>query len=602
MRAVAATLLQATSRFEPLIRGNLSPRNTPGRAQQHLMPDSFVPRRALGIAIALFIAIAWFANIGHRVLQHPDEGRYAEIPREMMSTGDWLTPRLNGLKYFEKPPLQYWLTAATYEAFGVSAWTARLWTALAGLIGVLVIAWAGLRLGGPALAWSAGLALSGMLWQVAISQILTLDALLCAFLAIGFAAFVVAQRAESSPSRRRWTMWLTWAALAGATMTKGPIGAVLPAGALVLYTLVTRDLALWRRLHLVTGLVIYFALTAPWFVLVSRHNPEFASFFFVHEHVDRFLTTTHRRTGSVFYFVPILATGALPWIMVILVGAHRAWREGTANAIGFSWQRFALTWAAFVFLFFSASSSKLASYILPMFAPLALVVGWLLLRLEARVLVAATVPITVIAFALLGASLVAYGFFASPFAEDKHPNDALLAFAQFIRAALLCAAIGGALAWAFFRRSTPRTRFGGVAVLALSTLVSTQIVIAGLDSFRHTRSAYDILRKAGAALGDPAVLGNPSVPFYQVRMYDQTIPFYLRRTTRVVEFKDELALGIDAEPVRAVDNVELWMGEWLDARQAFAVMVPQEYELLSLAGLPMKVLARDSKRVIVSRE
>ena len=89
--------------------------------------------------LILAFALVWFAGLDVRVLLHPDEGRYAEIPREMVVTGDWLTPRLNGLKYFEKPPLQYWMTAAAYEAFGVHHWTARLWTALSTFLAVLFV-------------------------------------------------------------------------------------------------------------------------------------------------------------------------------------------------------------------------------------------------------------------------------------------------------------------------------------------------------------------------------------------------------------------------------------------------------------------------------
>src|SRR5436305_6931484 len=140
-------------------------------ASTRLMSDSFVPSRALGVLIALLIAAAWLADIGHRVLQHPDEGRYAEIAREMAATRDWVTPRLNGLKYFEKPPLQYWLTAAAYRAFGVHEWTARLWPAAAGLLAVVAIGIAGRALGGPALGVFAGIALAGTLWHAGMAQI-----------------------------------------------------------------------------------------------------------------------------------------------------------------------------------------------------------------------------------------------------------------------------------------------------------------------------------------------------------------------------------------------------------------------------------------------
>src|SRR5438876_3487470 len=121
--------------------------------------------RIAWIATALLFALAWFATLDARKLQHPDEGRYAEIAREMVVTGDWVTPRLNGLKYFEKPPLQYWVTAAAYRAFGVHEWTARLWPAAAGLLAVVAIGIAGRALGGPALGVFAGIALAGTLWH-----------------------------------------------------------------------------------------------------------------------------------------------------------------------------------------------------------------------------------------------------------------------------------------------------------------------------------------------------------------------------------------------------------------------------------------------------
>jgi hypothetical protein len=129
-------------------------------------------------------------------------------------------------------------------------------------------------------------------------------------------------------------------------------------GSLVGYTAITRDYAVWRRLHPVSGIALYFALTAPWLVAVSAANDEFLHFFFVHEHLQRFLTTEHRRTGEWYYFVPLVLAGSLPWLPVLAYGIQRAWREGVPNALGFSWQRFALVWAAFVFVFFSASGSK----------------------------------------------------------------------------------------------------------------------------------------------------------------------------------------------------------------------------------------------------
>src|SRR5262244_3890039 len=119
------------------------------------------PTRRVAIALVALFALVWFCNLDFRRLIHPDEGRYAEIPREMVATGDWVTPRLDGIKYFEKPALQYWITAAAYQAFGVREWAARLWPALAGFLGVMFIAYVGLRLGGVALGLYSAAALGG---------------------------------------------------------------------------------------------------------------------------------------------------------------------------------------------------------------------------------------------------------------------------------------------------------------------------------------------------------------------------------------------------------------------------------------------------------
>jgi 4-amino-4-deoxy-L-arabinose transferase-like glycosyltransferase len=549
---------------------------------------------------ALFsvLALLWFVNLDARRLVHPDEGRYAEIAREMAATGDWVTPRVNGLKYFEKPPFQYWVTAVAYRAFGIHEWTARLWPALAGFLGVFAIGYAGCALGGITLGAFAAFALAGTLWHAGLAQIVTLDSGLSFFLALGFAGFVLAQRAEAAAIERRMWMWVVWAAMAGATLSKGLIGIALPGGALVAYTAITRDFALWRRLHLASGLVLYVALTAPWFVAVARANDEFLQFFFVHEHFQRFLTTEHMRPGPWYYFIPLSAAGILPWLTVMAFGAPSAWRDGAPNALGFSWQRFALVWAGFVFLFFSASGSKLASYILPMFPPLALVVGWLLIRLDVRTLFRLTLPLAVAGAALSMGVLVAYDRYAVRFAGANMPVEVLLAFGGWMKAATVVGTAGCIAALIAFRGGprVPTARFWGVAALSLASLGELQIVVAGFDAFSPMRSTSAILRAAQASAPFPA-----DAPFYQVAMYDHTVPFYLGRTTRIVALRDELSLGIDAEPAKQVPTTMAWVSEWQALGQGYAVIPPELFETLAAQGVPMRELARDPRRIVVSR-
>ena len=135
--------------------------------------DAIPTKRVLWLFIA--IAIIWFANLEYRTLIKPDEGRYAEIPREMVASGDWVTPRLNELKYFEKPPLQYWATATAYPLFGEHQWTSRLWAGLTGFAGILLVWFAGLRLFGREAAGYAALLLSSSLLYVRMGHINPLD-------------------------------------------------------------------------------------------------------------------------------------------------------------------------------------------------------------------------------------------------------------------------------------------------------------------------------------------------------------------------------------------------------------------------------------------
>jgi 4-amino-4-deoxy-L-arabinose transferase-like glycosyltransferase len=545
------------------------------------------------------IAVLWFANLGTRDLLHPDEGRYAEIAREMAATGDWVTPRLNGLKYFEKPPLQYWLTAGAYRSFGVHEWTARLWPATAGLLAVLAIGIAGHALGGVALGTFAALALAGTLWHAGMAQILSLDSGLAFFLTLAFAGLVIAQRpGTGADTRRRW-MGIAWAAMAGATLSKGPIGIVLPLGALIVYSVINRDFEIWLRLHLASGLLLFLVLTAPWFIAVTRANDEFLSFFFVHEHFERFLTEEHQRTGPWWYFVPLAAAGSLPWLVVLAFGARRIWRDGGAAKGVYSWRRLALAWAAFVFVFFSLSGSKLPSYILPMFAPLALVAGELLLRQHPPALTRQALPGAIVIGVVALALLVGYSQIVARLADGPQPVEILEAYGPWLKAAAIVAAVGAAVAVVAFRRAetVPVARFWGAASLALSTFVAVVIAVAGFDAFSPTRSTSAILRTAQAAA--PFA---PAAPVYQIAMYDQTLPFYLGRTTTLVAYRDELALGIAAEPELQIPTVEAWKDKWRALDEGYAVLLPADYDRLAAEGVPMRVLARDTRRVIVGRK
>jgi 4-amino-4-deoxy-L-arabinose transferase-like glycosyltransferase len=556
-----------------------------------------LPRAAWAL-VAAIVAFAWFAALDLRKLQHPDEGRYAEIAREMAVSGDWLTPRLNGIKYFEKPPLQYWVTAAAFRAFETDQWTARLAPAVAGFATIVVVGFTAAALAGPVAGAYAALALAGCVWQVGMAHFVTLDALLSFLLAAALCSFLLANRDGLPRASVRAWMLAAWAGIALATLTKGPVALVIPGATLVLYTLATGDRGPWRRLHPLPGLALFFAIAAPWFVAVSLANPGFAEFFFIHEHVTRFLTTEHKRAGGWWYFIPLFAAGVLPWLSVAPWTWRASWRERAAPN-GFRWQAFCLAWAAFVFVFFSLSGSKLPSYILPMFPALMLVLGPALAALPARRLAWLMSPLAIGAVLLHAGVTLGFERLVPRLAADgRTPAAVFLAYARWASLGTGLIAIGAVAGWLSLRRGSERGKSLGLAAIALGTLVGFQVLFVGHDVFRATRSGYDILREAKNALGAPL---DASVPFYQVGSYDQTVPFYLERTTTLVAFRDEFAMGLDMEPGLAIPTEAQWIRVWEALPAGFALMPWTDHAKLVAQGVPMRTLASDARRVLVSR-
>jgi 4-amino-4-deoxy-L-arabinose transferase-like glycosyltransferase len=200
--------------------------------------DPSTRARWLYWGLAGFLSLVWLATLASRPLFNPDEGRYAEIPREMQSGGDWVIPHLNGLDYIEKPPLQYWATAAAYQVLGVSEFSARLYTALTALATIALIGFLAARLWGAGAGWRAAAVLSGMFMFVVLGQLMTLDMSLTFWMAASLTGFLLAQQAQSG--ERRW-MLFAWAAAALGVMTKGLVAAAIPAAALVIYSLWMRD-------------------------------------------------------------------------------------------------------------------------------------------------------------------------------------------------------------------------------------------------------------------------------------------------------------------------------------------------------------------------
>jgi 4-amino-4-deoxy-L-arabinose transferase-like glycosyltransferase len=540
--------------------------------------------------LLIAFAIVLLYVLGARTLVPPDEGRYAEMAREMFASGDWVTTRLNGIKYFEKPPLQTWMNALSFTLFGLGDWQARLWTGLCGLLGVVLTGVAGTRVFGARIGFYAALVLGSSFYWVACSQIDSLDMGLSGMMTVALCALLIAQRDDASGSERRNWMLVCWAGMALSVLSKGLIGLVLPGGVLVFYTIFSRDWAIWKRLHIVKGLILFFLIATPWFVLVGLKNPEQPHFFFVHEHFDRFLKKEHHREAAWYIFFVLLAAGSVPWVGVLvqsLIGAVR--RDGETTK--FRPRLMLLVWVAFITLFFTKSNSKLPGYILPVFPAVALLVA-VYLDAGTRRGRMVTAALT----ALLGVGFLVTVPFMLKFAKHAGEDVLYAAYQPWVLAAGLVLLIGGCLALLYARQML-RDLF--VVVLAVAGFAGTQLLLVGFEPIGQVRAGVNLLpalKAAGAA--------NPAVKVYSVGIYEQSLTFYLGRPVTLVDYRDEFDFGLQQQPELAIPTIPEFVARWRTDAAAgvrnVAIIRPEIAADLQRQGVPLRIVAADARRTVIA--
>jgi len=335
-------------------------------------PAADRPRRGAALALVLLPGLLLYPWLGFRLLE-PDEGRYAEIPREMLARGEWVVPTLQGEPYLDKPPLMYWLVNLSYRAFGVSDAAARLVPALAVHGCILASYLFGCRFLGHAAAWRGALLLSVMPGLVGVGRLLTLDGLLTLWTTLGlYSGFALLRTGRHGG--------LCAVACGLGVLTKGPVTLIL----------VLVPLAVWRHIYLERlarrqlrqPLLALFAIVAainiPWYVLISLRQPGFLRYFFWQHNLERFFDPFDH-VEPVWYYGPILLAGLMPATLWLVQAVRAMISAETANRRSPE-LAFCLLAGGWCVLFFSLSGCKLPTYILPAFPPLALAMGVLVER------------------------------------------------------------------------------------------------------------------------------------------------------------------------------------------------------------------------------
>jgi 4-amino-4-deoxy-L-arabinose transferase-like glycosyltransferase len=326
------------------------------------------PARRTALLIALCFVVL-FLGSWSRALWDIDEGMHAATSLDMVRTGDWVTPRVNGEPFYDKPPLFNWLVALSLVVFGANEFAARLPGVLLGLGVVLMTYGFGRRMIGDRGAFLGAVVLATSLAFIAISRAVVHDMALVFFVTVSTFALYRAWDAEEN---RTAYLLLAYVSAGFGILTKGPLAVLLPGAVMLIFLAIRRDLRFLLKMKLVLGAVVTLAVAVPWYALVAMGEDTFLGHFLLRQNVGNFLSATPRHPEPFWFYAEVLLVGFLPWSFFLPLAVTAAVRR--PGGVGPA-RTFLLVWATFVFVFFSAASSKLPTYVLPMFPAAALLVG-----------------------------------------------------------------------------------------------------------------------------------------------------------------------------------------------------------------------------------
>ena len=474
------------------------------------------PSRSVTVCLFSLFVLVFVFGLGKAQLFEPDEGRNAEIAREILVTGDWVTPHNDFLPALDKPMTYFWLVAASYKSFGISEWSARLPSALAALGCLFLIHRFSRQLwSGRAALWSA------LVWTTSIevfvlARVVILDMALTLCITLTLYAFYQALHSADDSARCRF-YFLMYAGSALGVLIKGPIAAIIPAMTIGTFLLLTKRLRLAAQMPWFTGLVIFLTMVVPWYLWAEARNPGYLKYFLWEEHVVRFLTPHFGRREPWYYFFLILPVGFLPWSLVlprVIKDLRVNWRDER--------RLFLILWTILPLVFFSLSSGKLPHYILPIFPPLALLTGEAMSGYTSRAGVKSiwmvTPPWLVQFLPVLGLSAIVWwpGMLPPAFRGIEEKIASLLWQFRIVSLAIL--ALGVSAGLHFYRKPLePMALPHYAAVMILFPL----IMVYGMAGASRFRSAKEFAQGAGQ-------FASRSTQYVAFDTYLCGLPFYLQ--------------------------------------------------------------------------
>jgi 4-amino-4-deoxy-L-arabinose transferase-like glycosyltransferase len=498
------------------------------------------------LLLAAVLALGF--DLGGYPLFDPDEGRNAEVAREMAATNDYVLPQFDGLPYLDKPIVYFASAAAVMEVLGPTETAARLPAYLFTLATLIVVVWFVRRRWGTDTGWLAALALATMPLVLAYARTTIMDSALAFCTTVAILAFW-----DERPV-------LAWAAIGLGAITKGPVAILIPLASLIPYALLTGRRA--RRLFPLAGLGVFALVALPWFLAVSRRIPEFPHYVFVRETFERVTTKSFHRTAPFWYYLPIVPVAAFPWIVPALAGLKK-WRWAwLARRVNPRAQESILLacWVLGPLLFFTLNQSKLPQYVLPLMPPFAIAAA----RALAGGIAVGRRSYAAIA-AVLGIALVSLTIWLPvPISLTPEERAAIPPAALALGIALL---ISAALVWYADRGRHPALAVMGYALTVMAMPIVSGRLLAAVGEDRSSATLARVIQNAGPK--------GPGMEIVGVAAFPTSLPFYLRHEVRlatatareltsnfVVDYQEQFRRD-DTSPLRPA---EYWRGRARDCR------------------------------------
>jgi 4-amino-4-deoxy-L-arabinose transferase-like glycosyltransferase len=519
---------------------------------------------AILILIALCLTLFFF-RLGARPIWDIDEGKHAATAKEMVLSGDWITPTFNGEPFYDKPVLFNWLGAIAFLVLGFTEFAARLPAAILSTACVLLTYLLGRKLANATIGLLGGAILATALEFAVLGRTIVHDISLVFFVTLALYLFYVGYK--DSRHRKRNLLFF-YAAMGLAVLAKGPLGLALPAMVIGPYLIIERRLSFIKQMQIGWGILIFLAVAAPWYILISLKNPGYAEYFFVYQNLGSFGSGDPRHPGPFYYYVPVLFGGFFPWscflpmaIIYAVRKRYQAAREGAS---------FLVIWISVIFVFFSFAGSKLPTYILPIFPPAALLTAYLwheLLKTATpqirRGFLYSFLPVVIISIAAL------LYLWVRPLVQVEYETGITSKQMNLVALWLVGSIV---VAGVFLAIRKDKAAFIAITLMVVTGLhFFLLVIVPSINPYRSTREL--------ALRYDHLIPGNEKFTFYS-RIKESAL-FYTGRRARVLENPVQLHNYLDSN------------------KRVFCIITRKRYSELRT---PVYVVAQQGNKMLISNK